>query len=93
MLWILLATLLALACCALLLPITLTGHGQARGEPNGDWAAAAGVGFGPFAAGFVAAPSIAPLVIVHIFGRKIAAFPLHNTLRRVEFFPPADGGN
>jgi hypothetical protein len=78
--------LAALVVSALLLPITLTGHSQARGEPNGDWAVAGGLAFGPLAASFVAAPDLAPLAVFHVFGRKLMVLPLRSPLGRVQVF-------
>lgn len=85
--WLVLAgSLVALALCALLLPITLTGSAQGRGEPSGDWAVAGGLGFGPLAASFVAAPGVTPLFVVHLFGRKLGVFPLRRAFGKVQFF-------
>src|SRR5688500_20158747 len=45
--------------------------GQAHGQPDGSWAAAAGAQFGPFAVAVVSARKILPIVTVHFFGREI----------------------
>jgi hypothetical protein len=75
-------------CAALVLalvwPVRLSMSGQAHGEPDGSWAAAAGAQFGPVAVAIVSARKILPIVTVHVFGREV----VRKMLGRSQTEPP-----
>jgi hypothetical protein len=84
MLWlaagvVLIALLLVLA---LRMPLRLTGNAQGKAEPSGAWAAACGLGLGPFALSVIAAAGVKPFLTCHVFGRQLARVPLSRWVRR-----------
>ena len=64
------------------LPLSLTSNLQGRAEPGGSWAAALGLGFGPFAVTAIAAAGVEPFITCHLFGRQLLRLPLSPWLAR-----------
>jgi len=63
--------LLALALlAALLLPLRFELSSEARAEPDGQWAAAAGVALGPVALSAVGARGVSPSLHVFLWGKR-----------------------
>ena len=69
--WIACAVVIIDLCLAVsLTPVRIAIDLQARGEPQGVWAAAGGLALGPLAASGVAARGVPAAVQVHVFGRR-----------------------
>ena len=69
--WIGLLCVALLVLALLLLPLDVAASLQARGEPNGAYAAAGGVQLGPIAATFVLTQSMPLLMELRIWGRVV----------------------
>jgi hypothetical protein len=65
------AVVVAMAVCALLLPLKLVVSAQGRGDPSGAWAFAAGGQVGPLVASGVGARGVTPRVELRLFGRRV----------------------
>jgi hypothetical protein len=70
----------AFVAAALFVPLTVAFNAQARGEPSGAWAVACGLAVGPLAFSMVAAAGVPMTVSLHVFGWRLAEFPLRRWL-------------